>query len=469
MKKFVLGLLILAFSAISASAMQQSAEPSKFPLFWGQSAGTNYIRNIPVPSQIGVVNCAASLTDGFPPLTFIPATAGGCPPFGQDMNGILRQITQWSQWQNAGATVGYDSAFSASIGGYPKGAILQQASNANCWWTSSVDNNTSDPDTGGANWLGYCAQPAINVFVSTAASTGSANAQVVSTTSPSNFNLTAGNTLRFKAGFTNTGPLQVNAVGTGLVNVYRQSQLGATMSVGGEIIAGQQITLIYDGAEYQCTSCGQALIGEVKTYVTGTGTLPPGWLAIDGSCQSTTTYADLYSVVGANWGGGGCPGGQFRLPDGRGQLLVGQDSQGSNGNASRLSSCGNDTTIGARCGSQSQTIAQANLPNVNFSVTVSGSNGSVNIPAGQGIHNHSISPVPGSYVTASGPPYNASFVNGAGTNIFLTASAPTITDSNTLPNMSGSFSGSGTAASGGSGTPFTSVQPVQFATTMVKY
>ena len=138
MKRFVLGLLVLALSAFSASALEQSSIPSKFPLFWGQFAGTNYIRNIPTQSQIGIVNCAASLYDGFPPLTFIPAASGGCPPFGQDMNGILRQITQGSQWQSAGATVGYDSAFSSTIGGYPKGAILLQAANANCWWTSTT-------------------------------------------------------------------------------------------------------------------------------------------------------------------------------------------------------------------------------------------------------------------------------------------------------------------------------------------
>jgi len=55
----------------------------------------------PQASQIGITNCAASLTDGFPPLTFVPVAQGGCPPFGSDFNGILRQITQWSQWMQA--------------------------------------------------------------------------------------------------------------------------------------------------------------------------------------------------------------------------------------------------------------------------------------------------------------------------------------------------------------------------------
>ena len=118
-----------------ASALTQSSIPPKFPFYWGSNAGAAYIRSIPTTSQIGIVNCAASLPDGFPPLTFLAQTSGGCPPFGQDMNGILRQITQWQQWQQAGElpTI-YDSSFQTSIGGYP------------------TDNNTTNPDTGGAGW-----------------------------------------------------------------------------------------------------------------------------------------------------------------------------------------------------------------------------------------------------------------------------------------------------------------------------
>lgn len=158
MKRLLTGILLLLFCAGHASwALEQSQIPAKFPLYWGQNAGTNYIRNIPTSSQIGIQNCAASLNDGWPPLTFVPSSAGGCAPWGQDFNGILRQITQWSQWEGAGGAVFYDSAFSASIGGYPNGAVLRSASVPGCSWVSLVDNNTSDPDTGGANWLDTCA------------------------------------------------------------------------------------------------------------------------------------------------------------------------------------------------------------------------------------------------------------------------------------------------------------------------
>lgn len=136
----------------AAAAMSQSAVPPKFPIPWGNSAGSSYIRSIPTNSQIGIQNGAASLTDGFPPLTFVPSSAGGVPPFGQDFNGILKQLSQWSRWQSAGAPIYYDPSFSLAIGGYPKGTVLSNASTLGAFWISTVDNNSSDPDTGGANW-----------------------------------------------------------------------------------------------------------------------------------------------------------------------------------------------------------------------------------------------------------------------------------------------------------------------------
>jgi hypothetical protein len=76
------------------------------------------------------------------------------PPFGQDMNGILNQISAWAQWDKAGGPVGYDATFSTAVGGYPAGAIISAAILGNFWF-NTVDNNTTNPDTGGANWIGF--------------------------------------------------------------------------------------------------------------------------------------------------------------------------------------------------------------------------------------------------------------------------------------------------------------------------
>lgn len=144
--------------------MQSSNIPTKIPVPFANAAGPSYVNTIPVNSQIGIVNGRASLTDGFPPLTFTPIASGGVPPFGSDMNGILKEITTIQQWQEAGGFFVYDSAFSTTIGGYPKGAILQSANNAGLW-LSTAENNTSNPDTGGAGWTSLAFEGSQSVTV----------------------------------------------------------------------------------------------------------------------------------------------------------------------------------------------------------------------------------------------------------------------------------------------------------------
>lgn len=133
--------------------MKSSDIPAKFTIPFGNSAAALYITTIPTASQIGIQNGAASLTDGFPPLAFVPPASGGAGPFGTDFNGILKQITQWSRWQNAGATVVYDGTFATAIGGYPKGTILASTT-AGGLWISTADDNVTDPDAAGAGWVG---------------------------------------------------------------------------------------------------------------------------------------------------------------------------------------------------------------------------------------------------------------------------------------------------------------------------
>ena len=132
--------------------MQSSNIPSKIPLPFAYAAGSGYVNTIPTASQIGVVNGRASLHDGFPPLTFTPIASGGVPPFGSDMNGILNEITAIQQWQQAGGFFPFDATFAGIIGGYPKGAVLQAAAFGGLW-TSTIENNTNNPDTGGAGWV----------------------------------------------------------------------------------------------------------------------------------------------------------------------------------------------------------------------------------------------------------------------------------------------------------------------------
>jgi hypothetical protein len=129
--------------------MQLSQVPVQIVEAWATSGSKT--NPIPVPSQVGITPGAASWTDGFPPLCDTPLISGGIPPSMQDMNGGLFQMSAVDVWMCAGGGFPYNSAFQTAIGGYPKGARVLMAS-GNGYWVSTVDNNVTDPDTGGAGW-----------------------------------------------------------------------------------------------------------------------------------------------------------------------------------------------------------------------------------------------------------------------------------------------------------------------------
>lgn len=129
--------------------MQASNAPTKSAVPFANSGTKN---TIPVASQIGITPGLASFTDGFPPLTMTPLAAGGVPPYGADFNGILNFLSAAARWDQAGGGYVYDSAFATAAGGYPKGALLLRA-DLSGYWLSTAENNTTNPDTGGAGWV----------------------------------------------------------------------------------------------------------------------------------------------------------------------------------------------------------------------------------------------------------------------------------------------------------------------------
>lgn len=146
--------------------MQSTDSPTKVVLPFANAGGRS---TLPVASQIGITDGAASLTDGFPPLTRTPLTSGGVPPNGLEMNGILYLLSAGVWWLQAGGSAKWDGTFSTAIGGYPLGAVVQSSDNTG-WWRSTAENNTTDPDAGGAGWVphfgyGQAAQSLTNVNV----------------------------------------------------------------------------------------------------------------------------------------------------------------------------------------------------------------------------------------------------------------------------------------------------------------
>lgn len=132
--------------------MQSTDVPDFFYKIFGISGGVTYVTQpIPTNTQVSIDPGRASMETGFPPDTFKPLQSGGIPPDGRDMNGVLYMSTAWDQWQAAGGPTIYDAAFAAAIGGYPKGARLSSTDYLH-EWISTADNNSTDPDAGGANW-----------------------------------------------------------------------------------------------------------------------------------------------------------------------------------------------------------------------------------------------------------------------------------------------------------------------------
>lgn len=139
--------------------MQASNAPTKSAVPFANSGTKN---TIPVASQIGITPGLASFTDGFPPLTMTPLVAGGVPPYGADFNGILNFLSAATRWAQAGGSYIYDAAFATAVGGYPKGALLVR-SDLSGLWLNTVENNTANPDTGGAGWTNPLAGRLLNV------------------------------------------------------------------------------------------------------------------------------------------------------------------------------------------------------------------------------------------------------------------------------------------------------------------
>lgn len=89
-----------------------------------------------------------------------------------------------------------------------------------------------------------------------------------------------------------------------------------------------------------------------------------------GQAISRTTYATLFSLIGTTYGSGDGST-TFNIPDLRGRVPAGLDNMGGSA-ASRLTSIGSGTTLGASGGEQAHTLSATEIP----SHTHSGTTGS---------------------------------------------------------------------------------------------
>ena len=85
----------------------------------------------------------ASIATGFPDITMKSLADGGKPPRGEDFNGLFYLSTDQRVYVQNGGVITFDQNVSDTIGGYPKGAILDYVVDNNFYKVQSViENNT---------------------------------------------------------------------------------------------------------------------------------------------------------------------------------------------------------------------------------------------------------------------------------------------------------------------------------------
>lgn len=307
--------------------MLLSSIPTKFNVPFASSAGVGFITSpIPVaPTSPG----RASLQQGFPPSTFEPEASGGNPPFGADANGILNQITAWVQFSQAGGLPAYDGTFAGAIGGYPNTALLRSTAFVGHYWQSTVDNNASDPDTGGSNWVMFpdvlIQQQAGNW---TPTDSGAVNAAAITLfPAPASWAAIEGAPIRFLIEFTNTTTavtLNVNGLGAKTL----KNTDGSAMVIG-QLTAGGLVEGFYDGTNVQVASPGKPPPGGSSVLPPGAIVLCPvevpfmGTLECDGTSYLRSAYPNLFNVIGTTYGA--VDANHFNVPDMRGIFVRGWD------------------------------------------------------------------------------------------------------------------------------------------------
>lgn len=125
---------------------------------FGESADPSTIRTIPESIGPSDPKQNASWESGFPIATMTAISAGGIPPEGPDMNGVLNAISRHTVFTGGGGQYKWSDEFVAAKGGYAKGSVIQSDA-GDFSYVSTIDDNTfnfnEDPSSIGNQWKHY--------------------------------------------------------------------------------------------------------------------------------------------------------------------------------------------------------------------------------------------------------------------------------------------------------------------------
>jgi hypothetical protein len=124
--------------------------PQTIPEAFAIDAAPTHRNDIP-PTTVNPQRASWSL--GFPPQTMTPIIAGGKPMLGPDMNGTLYMLSSHTYYAQTGQPYRWNAdVVVALVTGYAAGTLLGSTDGATLW-LNIQNNNTSDPDAGGAGWV----------------------------------------------------------------------------------------------------------------------------------------------------------------------------------------------------------------------------------------------------------------------------------------------------------------------------
>ncbi|MUG89654.1 hypothetical protein [Bombella sp. ESL0385] len=130
--------------------MKQTDTRPLFATPWAEQADSSTIATIP---QSATTIGRASMALGFPKATMTPIAAGGVPPYGEDMNGILNMLSRAARTAELGMLHPFSADYAATINGYPVGATIAHPTIAGRFLICTADNNTNDPSQSMNGWL----------------------------------------------------------------------------------------------------------------------------------------------------------------------------------------------------------------------------------------------------------------------------------------------------------------------------
>jgi len=323
--------------------------------------GVNGLKNtIPVDSSTSTDNNGVATFDkGFPQITMQPLSAGGIPPSGKDMNGVLYSVTIQQQWQNAGMGYLFDSAYASNISGYPQGATIP-SSDYSGFWINTTNGNTNNPEGTTAlptGWVPGYAYGSSAVTISTANVNVSdilaAKDRIILT------GTLTGNRILYLPQWIKDWTIENNCTGAGFSVIVSTRAAGATV----QSIPGTIINIHSDGTNItnKADPKGRALylasgtfiapqgVTRIKVTVTGGGGSGSG-------CRGTST---AQTVSGSGGGAGGTviswinvvPGTPYPIVVGNGGAAVtgavnGNPGTNSSFNATILAFAGSGGTAG---------------------------------------------------------------------------------------------------------------------------